>query len=260
MDTWEGEVSALYNQYVHQKSSFFAYCSEALVLLLDLKPEVRVLDLAGGAGMLSRMILERQPTAHITILDRSAEQLQHARDIFHDNATYIQQTAEQYVPEEPFDIVVCANAFWYLHTSIIKHIADWLVPGGQLVFNLHERNTQFKDSSFFTQVHDEIDALCKERYHTRCIIYSALLGVEKLNGQLSEAGFIVEQRADTYEEPQENWSILCELQGRKTTPYMALNMDDEIKLGLFRTAFRAVAAREGKITRQTLLFNCRKRV
>lgn len=257
MADWEGEVAALYSQYAHQPTSFYNHCNQLLLDMLALKPGVRVLDLAGGAGILSRMILQQQPDAHITILDASGAQLAQATAVFGDRVQYVQQSAEQYTPDVQFDIVVCGNAFWYLHGSVIPRIASWLVHGGQLAFNLHEKNTHFKDVSFFTKLNAEIDHLCRERYRTACMIYASAVPVDQLTMQLHHAGFSVEKNEAAYLEPKENWKVLCELQARRTAPYMAISQPDETKLQLYRDAFKNVSKNHG-VERHTLLFNCVK--
>jgi trans-aconitate methyltransferase len=258
MDSWAGETSALYNQYIHQGESFYTYCSQALLDLLELPPDVYVLDLAGGAGLVSRMLLQRQPTAHITILDASAEQLEHAKHVFGDKVQYVHSRAEQYAPTELFDVVVCANAFWYLHSSVISQIASWLKPGGTLVFNLHEKNSYFKEVSFFSKVNAEVDRMCREQHRTACLMYAPSVDVEHVMKQLIAAGFSIEVAQGKYDEPQENWHVLCELQARRNAPYMAISIDGESKLVMYRQAFRAVTKREEKIERHTLVFRCTK--
>jgi trans-aconitate methyltransferase len=258
MDSWAGETSTLYGQYVHKQSSFYNFCAIALLDTLDLKPGVRVLDLAGGGGIASRMILQREPQANITILDVSAEQLSHAKDVFGDKVQYVQASAEHYAPSEQFDIVVCANAFWYLHPSVIPKIASWLADGGVFAFNLHEKCSYFKETGLFSKIAGEIDKLCRERHRTACIMYSPSVNTDQLESQLSSAGFSVAKTQADYEEPKENWHTLCELQARRTAPYMAISVDGEAKLALFRQAFRNVTKQEGKVERHTLLFVCKK--
>jgi len=254
---WAGEVSALYNQYVHSQQSFFSFCSEALVERLELKPGARVLDLAGGAGITSRLILAKVD-ADITILDASSEQLEHSRAVFRDKVSYVQTRAELYTPEKQFDVIVCANAFWYLQQSIIPKLASWLAPGGILLFNLHEQNTELKENSFLSHVYLQVDALARERFHTSCLIYQRITAVEELKHVLRLNGFTVETSQLSFEEPKDNWKVFCELEGRRTAPYMALSISPEAKLALFREAFKTVAKQSDRIERHTLLFVCKK--
>ena len=258
MDGWEGEIATLYSQYAHHPESFFSWCCEQLLDKIELKEGMRVLDLAGGAGLLSRRLLEREPTAQITILDASIEQLNHAHDIFGDRVTYAHARAEQFAPPQLFDLVVCANAFWYLHTSVVDRIASWLAPHGQFVFNLHERNSLFKEESFFVKVQSEIDRIARLQYRTACLIYQGMLSVEQLRVALKTAGFTFGEHGTRYDEPRECWHLLLELEARRVAPYMGISIDPEAKLSLYRQAFRNVLGSEGKLTRHTLLVSCRK--
>lgn len=258
MDSWEGEIASLYSQYAHAKGSFFRFCCEELVSRIPLKPGIRVLDLAGGAGILSRLILEREPNAHITILDSSAELIAQARAVFNERAHYVHSRAENYEPPHQFDVIVCANAFWYLHPTIITKLAEWLSAEGVLAFNLHENNTHFRDKSFFAAVHNEIDRVCREEHRTACIIYTPTVDVDKLTRQLAEAGFSVRREAASTIEEKENWKALAELQARRTSTYMAITMPVEEKLQIYRHAFKVVAKSRGEIERHTLIFVCTK--
>jgi trans-aconitate methyltransferase len=255
---WTGEVSALYNQYVHEQSSFFSFCSKNMVDALSLKPGAEVLDLAGGAGTTSRMILSQWPGCNITILDASAEQLEHARHIFMDKVSYSHSKAELFTPQKKFDAIVCANAFWYLQPSIIPRIATWLAPGGVLVFNLHEQNTELAERNFFRHVYAQIDALSRERLRTGCMIYQRTTAVDELKGLLHANGFTLELHSISYEEPRENWKMLAELEARRIAPYMALSIPAEQKVSLFLEAFKSVAKQAGKVERHSLVFLCRR--
>ncbi len=258
MDSWEGEITTLYSQYAHHPESFFSWCCEELITKVPLKANMRVLDLAGGSGLFTRRLLEREPSAHVTILDASAEQLAHAGAIFGEQVQYVHATAEHYQPEQPYDIVVCANAFWYLHTSVITRIGTWLVPGGHFVFNLHERNSLFKEQSFFTKVHHEIDHLAREQYRTACLIYQGVMSVENVRKELTANNFTWEEHGERYEEPRECWHLLCELQARRTAPYMGISIEPEAKLSLYRQAYRNVLHGEPKLIRHSLFFVCKR--
>lgn len=258
MANWAGEVSALYKQYVHSKGSFFSFCADELLETVDVPAGGRVLDLAGGAGITAAKILQKWPTADITILDASADQLDHARHVFGDKVQYVLGKAETYFPDEHYDLVVCANAFWYLQPSVIGRIASWLTTDGTFAFNLHENNTQFRDQSFFSHVYAEIDRLSREQHRRPCQFMTRTVSVEQLTQQLHAAGFTVTIRPERYDEPRENWRTLCELEARRTAPFMALAIDGEAKLALYRAAFKTVSKQLGEITRETLIITADK--
>jgi trans-aconitate methyltransferase len=257
MDAWEGEISALYSQYAHHPESFFAWCCDQLLEYAPFHPGMRVLDLAGGSGLASRRFLERCPGARITILDASAGQLEHAKDVFGDQVAYVGARAEQYDPEEKFELVLCANAFWYLHSSIVPRIKSWLGPEGIFLFNLHEQNSLFREQSFFGAVNSEVDRLSHEKYRRACLIYQQLTSVEQLREQLANAGFAIAEQGARYDEPKEVWQVLCELEARRIAPYMGMSISPEEKIALYRQAFRAVAATR-PVQRHTLIFRCKK--
>jgi 2-polyprenyl-3-methyl-5-hydroxy-6-metoxy-1,4-benzoquinol methylase len=109
--------------------------------LLALLPDVdgrRVLDLGCGAGQLAHF-LARAGAADVVGVDLSEQMLALARaDWAHPRVAYRRGAIEDVTfPPARFDLVVSSLAFHYVddYAGLLRRIAEWLVPGGVLVYS-----------------------------------------------------------------------------------------------------------------------------
>ncbi len=108
---------------------------------LGLLPDVsglRALDLGCGAGQLAHHLATRG-AAEVTALDVSARMLELAQTRWaHPRVTYRREAIEDAAfPPARFDLVVSSLALHYVddYAGLVRHIAQWLAPGGVLVYS-----------------------------------------------------------------------------------------------------------------------------
>ena len=108
---------------------------------VDLLPNVagsRALDLGCGAGQLTLHVAE-SGAAEVIGIDLSERMLEVARtERAHPMVTYVQASMDGTdFPAARFDLVVSSLAFHYVedYAGLVRRIAEWLVPGGHLVFS-----------------------------------------------------------------------------------------------------------------------------
>ncbi|MCC6177763.1 MAG: class I SAM-dependent methyltransferase [Chloroflexi bacterium] len=108
-----------------------------IALLPDVRG-VRVLDLGCGMGQLAYHLAE-QGAAEVVGLDISKRMLALATaERSHPRVTYRREALETAAfPTGRFDLVVSSLAFHYVsdYRGLMRRIADWLTPGGVLVFS-----------------------------------------------------------------------------------------------------------------------------
>jgi len=96
----------------------------------------RVIDIGIGPGLLSEMIADTFPNAHITGVDISLQMLECAKrrlERFRPRVELLQADVTQSIPGGPYHVAVSANALVYRNMRLAdcyKRIRSKLVPGG----------------------------------------------------------------------------------------------------------------------------------
>ena len=102
-------------------------------------PEPAILDIGAGTGLLSALILQKFPDAHMTLLDISENMLEIARQRFagRKNITCIVSDYSQGIPVGPYDLVCSALSIHHLTFEdkryLFRKIFSALKPGGLFV-------------------------------------------------------------------------------------------------------------------------------
>lgn len=132
------------------------YVTEKTMLMMELKPGERVLDLSCGAGWATRLLAQRvaqensQP-GQVVGVDISGEMISLARESSREfrNIAYIQASAES-IPLQAnrFDKILSVEAFYYYpdQDRALEEMYRVLAPGGRLfiVINIYRENPSWK--------------------------------------------------------------------------------------------------------------------
>jgi tRNA (cmo5U34)-methyltransferase len=116
-------------------------------------PEPAILDIGAGTGLLSALILQKFPYAHITLQDISENMLEIARERFsaRKNITYIVSDYSQGIPFGPYDLVCSALSIHHITSEnkryLFGKIFSALKPG-RLFINADQVDG---DTPYFTK-------------------------------------------------------------------------------------------------------------
>jgi len=134
---WFDRIAPWYDRFAEPMMLSHA---ERAYSLLELTGQERILDLAGGTGLLARLIAERT-RAHVTVLDASEGML--AQLPRHPRIVSVHSPAHSLpFPKETFDWVVCGAAFHWLtpHAVTLAAVRRVLKPSGRLFLHDFDRH------------------------------------------------------------------------------------------------------------------------
>ena len=106
-----------------------------LLALVDVRPNLKVIDLGCGTGELTRQLADRLPNSHVTGLDSSPEMLDAARATSFSSPNLIFVQGDQSKLTGEWDIIFSNAALQWSgkHSELIPKLYRRLAPGGQIV-------------------------------------------------------------------------------------------------------------------------------
>lgn len=124
-------------------SAYLAFASERLRPALDLLARVpleraaRVADLGCGAGNVTRLLVERFPSAELTGVDSSPEMLARAKSAL-PGVRFVEADIASWQPDAPLDLIFSNAALHWLpeHARLFPRLCAWLAPGGCLAVQM----------------------------------------------------------------------------------------------------------------------------
>jgi trans-aconitate 2-methyltransferase len=119
------------NQY-HKFQSERAAPFYDLLALVDVRPNLKVVDLGCGSGELTRQLSDKLPNSHVTGLDSSPQMLDKAASHATPNLTLEQ--GDQASLTGKWDLIFSNAALQWSenHSELIPYLFDKLNPGGQI--------------------------------------------------------------------------------------------------------------------------------
>ncbi len=103
-----------------------------LLALVDVRPNLKVIDLGCGSGELTRQLADKLPNSHVTGLDSSPQMLDKAASFVRPGLVF--QQGDQSTLTGEWDLIFSnASLQWSEnHAELIPYIFEKLGPGGQL--------------------------------------------------------------------------------------------------------------------------------
>ncbi len=118
----------LYHKFQAERSAPFY----DLLALVDVRPNLKVIDLGCGSGELTRQLADRLPNSHVTGLDGSPQMLDKAASFSTSNLVF--QQGDQATLTGDWDLIFSNAALQWSenHAELIPYLFSRLNPGGQL--------------------------------------------------------------------------------------------------------------------------------
>lgn len=118
----------LYHKFQSERSAPFF----DLLAMVDVRPNLRVVDLGCGTGELTRKLADAFPNSHVTGLDSSPQMLERAASFSSPNLVFVQ--GDQAALTGEWDLIFSNAALQWSenHTELIPYLYGRLAPGGQI--------------------------------------------------------------------------------------------------------------------------------
>jgi trans-aconitate 2-methyltransferase len=122
----------LYQKFQSQRSAPFY----DLLALVDVRANLKVIDLGCGPGNLTRELADALPNSHVTGLDSSPQMLEKAASLSTPNLTFEQ--GDQSTLTGEWDLIFSNAALQWSenHTELMPYLFDKLKPGGQIAVQI----------------------------------------------------------------------------------------------------------------------------
>lgn len=145
----------IYNKF---KSERFAPFYD-LINLIELKPNLKVIDLGCGTGELTRKLADQLQNSQVLGIDSSSEMLSQASAFSNDQVTFEQRTIEKQVKsDQKYDLVFSNAAIQWSdkHEQLLPAIIGMLRPGGQLAVQIPDQTGNVLNQILDELVQEEI--------------------------------------------------------------------------------------------------------
>lgn len=118
----------LYHKFQTERSAPFY----DLLALVDVRPNLKVIDLGCGSGELTRQLADQLPDSHVTGLDSSPQMLDKTASFARPGLVF--QRGDQATLTGDWDLIFSNAALQWSenHEELIPHLFDRLAPGGQI--------------------------------------------------------------------------------------------------------------------------------
>ena len=124
----------LYHKFQSQRATPFY----DLLALVDVRPNLKVIDLGCGTGELTRQLADKLPNSNVTGLDSSQEMLDAAQAASHLRPGLVFERGDQATLTGSWDLIFSNAALHWTenHAELIPYLYDHLKPGGQMAVQI----------------------------------------------------------------------------------------------------------------------------
>jgi trans-aconitate 2-methyltransferase len=142
----------LYHKFQAQRSAPFY----DLVALVDVRANLKVIDLGCGTGNLTRELADKLPNSHVTGLDSSPQMLVQAASLSAPDLIF--KEGDQSTLTGEWDLIFSNAALHWSenHTELIPYLFDKLKPGGQIAVQIPSNHNHISHQVYRETAEEEI--------------------------------------------------------------------------------------------------------
>ena len=170
----------LYHKFQAERSAPFY----DLLALVDVRPNLKVIDLGCGSGELTRQLAEKLPGSHVTGLDSSPQMLEKAAS--HASSNLVFQQGEQSTLTGDWDLIFSNAALQWSenHAELVPYLFDKLVPGGQITVQVPSNHNHISHQIYRETAEEDMFKFILQGFQR----YSPVLTIENYSRIIFDCG------------------------------------------------------------------------
>jgi len=157
-----------------------------LLALVEVRPDLKVIDLGCGSGELTLQLADKLPNSQVTGLDNSPQMLEKTASIKRPGLVF--QPGDQSTLTGEWDLI-CSNAAlqWSEnHAELIPFIFDRLKPGGQIAVQIPSNHNHISHQIYRETAEEDMFKFILQGYQR----YSPVLTIENYSRILFQCGAV----------------------------------------------------------------------
>ena len=129
-----------------------------LLALVNVRPNLKVVDLGCGTGELTRQLADALPGSHVTGLDSSSEMLDAARAASFQRPGLVFEQGDQSELKGEWDLIFSNAALQWSknHAELIPYLYGKLVPGGQIAVQVPSNHNHISHQIYRETADEEV--------------------------------------------------------------------------------------------------------
>jgi trans-aconitate 2-methyltransferase len=170
----------LYHKFQAERSTPFY----DLLALVDVRPNLKVIDLGCGSGELTRQLADKLPDSHVTGLDSSLQMLDKAASFVRPGLVF--QQGDQSTLTGEWDLIFSNAALQWSenHAELIPYLFDKLKPGGQIAVQVPSNHNHISHQIYRDTAEEDMFKFILQGFQR----YAPVLSIENYSRILFDCG------------------------------------------------------------------------
>ena len=224
----------LYHKFQTERAAPF----HDLLALVEVRPNLKVIDLGCGSGELTRQLADKLPNSHVTGLDSSPQMLDKAASFLRPDLVF--QLGDQSTLTGEWDLIFSNAALQWSenHAELIPYLFDKLKPGGQIAVQVPSNHNHISHQIYRETADEDMFKFILQGFQR----YAPVLSIENYSRILFNCGAeVINVFEKIYPHVLENADAVVEwISGTALVPYFErLGQHKDEFVNAIRTKMRA---------------------